>query len=163
MNKILATALLCASPVMAEENPFVDFRALKPSVNLAMAQGALDFCNAAGFQIGVMVTDRFGIPQVFLRDQYAGVHVFETAHRKAWTAVTFRTPTGELSQLTASGTDLAGLRNLSNAMMVGGGLPVLDGEGSLVAGIGVSGAPGGDQDENCSAAGIAAIEDDIAF
>lgn len=69
MNKILATALLCASPVMAEENPFVDFRALKPSVNLAMAQGALDFCNAAGFQIGVMVTDRFGIPQVFLRDQ----------------------------------------------------------------------------------------------
>ena len=110
-----------------------------------------------------MVTDRFGIPQVFLRDQYAGVHVLEMTHRKAWTAVTFRTATGELSELTAAGTELAGLRNLSKAMMVGGGLPVLDGEGSLVAGIGVSGAPGGDQDENCAAAGIAAIENELAF
>ena len=162
MKKIIAIALLCGSPLYGEET-FVDFRALKPSVNLTMAQAALENCREAGFQIGVMVTDRFGIPQIFLRDQYAGVHVFEMTHRKAWTAVTFRTATGELSELTAAGTELAGLRNLSKAMMVGGGLPVLDGEGSLVAGIGVSGAPGGNQDENCAAAGIAAIEDEIAF
>ena len=162
MKKIIALALLCGSPLYGEET-FVDFRALKPSVNLTMAQAALENCREAGFQIGVMVTDRFGIPQVFLRDQYAGVHVFEMTHRKAWTAVTFRTATSELSELTATGTELAGLRNLSKAMMVGGGLPVLDGEGSLVAGIGVSGAPGGDQDENCAAAGIAAIEDELAF
>ena len=162
MKKIIALALLCGSPLYGEET-FVDFRALKPSVNLTMAQAALENCREAGFQIGVMVTDRFGIPQVFLRDQYAGVHVFEMTHRKAWTAVTFRTATSELSELTAAGTELAGLRNLSKAMMVGGGLPVLDGEGSLVAGIGVSGAPGGDQDENCAAAGIAAIEDELAF
>ena len=162
MKKIIALALLCGSPLYGEET-FVDFRALKPSVNLTMAQAALENCREAGFQIGVMVTDKFGIPQVFLRDQYAGVHVLEMTHRKAWTAVTFRTATGELSKLTAAGTELAGLRNLSKAMMVGGGLPVLDGEGSLVAGIGVSGAPGGDQDENCAAAGIAAIEDELAF
>ena len=162
MKKSLVLALLCGAPLYGDET-FVDLRALKPSVNITMAQAAMDHCREAGFQIGVMVTDRFGIPQVFLRDQYAGVHVFETTHRKAWTAVTFRTATGELSGLTAAGTELAGLRNLSKAMMVGGGLPVLDGEGSLVAGIGVSGAPGGEQDENCAAAGIASIEDDIAF
>ena len=162
MKKIIAFALLCGSPLYGDET-FVDFRALKPSVNLTMAQAAMENCREAGFQIGVMVTDKFGIPQVFIRDQYAGVHVFEMTHRKAWTAVTFRTATSELSELTAAGTELAGLRNLSKAMMVGGGLPVLDGEGSLVAGIGVSGAPGGDQDENCAAAGIAAIEDELAF
>ena len=162
MKKIIALAFLCGSPLYGEET-FVDFRALKPSINLTMAQAALENCREAGFQIGVMVTDRFGIPQIFLRDQYAGVHVFEMTHRKAWTAVTFRTATGELSELTAAGTELAGLRNLSKAMMVGGGLPVLDGEGSLVAGIGVSGAPGVDQDENCAAAGIAVIEDELAF
>ena len=162
MKKIIAFALLCGSPLYGDET-FVDFRALKPSVNLTMAQAAMENCREAGFQIGVMVTDKFGIPQVFIRDQYAGVHVFEMTHRKAWTAVTFRTATSELSELTAAGTELAGLRNLSKAMMVGGGLPVLDGEGSLVAGIGVSGAPGGYQDENCAAAGIAAIEDELAF
>ena len=48
-------------------------------------------------------------------------------------------------------------------MPVGGGLPVLDGDGSLVAGIGVSGAPGDTLDEDCAAAGISAVEDEIAF
>ena len=163
MKKTLVLALLYGTPLYSDSETFVDFRALKPSVNLTMAKAAMDHCREAGFQIGVMVTDRFGIPQVFLRDQYAGVHVFETTHRKAWTAVTFRTATSELSELTSAGTELAGLRTLSKAMMVGGGLPVLDGQGSLVAGIGVSGAPGGDQDENCAAVGIAAVEDDVAF
>lgn len=163
MKKILLAALLAASPALAEDEAFVTFKAIKPDLNLAMAQAALEHCRDAGFQIGVMVTDRFGIPQVFLRDRFAGTHVFEMTRRKAWTATTFRTPTGELAALTAAGTELAGLRNLSDAMMVGGGLPVLDGDGSLVAGIGVSGAPGGDQDEECAQAGIDAIEDDIAF
>jgi hypothetical protein len=43
------------------------------------------------------------------------------------------------------------------------GLPVMDGNGSLVAGIAVSGAPGGTLDEDCAEAGIAAIQDDIDF
>ena len=40
---------------------------------------------------------------------------------------------------------------------------VSSGDGSLVAGIGVSGAPGPDLDDDCAAAGIAALEDEIAF
>jgi uncharacterized protein GlcG (DUF336 family) len=36
-------------------------------------------------------------------------------------------------------------------------------EGSIVAGIGVSGAPGPELDEVCAKDGIDAIEDDIAF
>ena len=39
----------------------------------------------------------------------------------------------------------------------------MDGDGSLVAGIGISGAPGPDEDEACALAGIAAVEDEIAF
>ena len=35
--------------------------------------------------------------------------------------------------------------------------------GSLLGGIGVSGAPGGREDEMCAAAGIAAIREDIEF
>ena len=128
-----------------------------------MAQVAMEYCQNEGFQIGVMVTDRFGIPQVFLRDRYAGVHVFEMTERKAWTAVTFRTATSELELLTQAGKELSAIRGLEKAMPVGGGLPVLDGDGSLVAGIAVSGAPGGTLDEDCAAAGIEAVQDDIAF
>jgi uncharacterized protein GlcG (DUF336 family) len=42
-------------------------------------------------------------------------------------------------------------------------LVVYSGEGSIVAGIGVSGAPGPELDEVCAQDGIDAIEDDIAF
>jgi len=43
---------------------------------------------------------------------------------------------------------------------VGGGL-VIEAGGSLLGGIGVSGAPGGSEDALCAAAGIEAIREDI--
>jgi len=166
--KILATAFVLGTalglPALAQdENPWVETRVLAPEVALTMAEAALEACQEGGYQIGVMVVDRHGLPQVFLRDRFAGLHTFETAHRKAWTAVSFRTNTSELSASSGPGSDLAGLRHLSMAMAVSGGLMVIDGEGSLVAGIGVSGAPGGDLDEECAQAGIDAVEDLIAF
>ena len=45
---------------------------------------------------------------------------------------------------------------------VRGGLPIEAG-GQRVGAIGVSGAPGGDDDDICAKAGIAAIEGDLAF
>jgi uncharacterized protein GlcG (DUF336 family) len=42
-------------------------------------------------------------------------------------------------------------------------VPISAGDGTLVGGIGVSGAPGPDIDDACARAGIAAIEDEIAF
>jgi uncharacterized protein GlcG (DUF336 family) len=44
-----------------------------------------------------------------------------------------------------------------------GGLLVYSGEGSIVAGIGVSGAPSPELDDICAQNGIDAIEDEIAF
>ena len=47
---------------------------------------------------------------------------------------------------------------VSNIVAIGGG-SLIQAKGSLVGGIGVSGAPGGDADEACAKAGIAAISD----
>ena len=142
---------------------YVTFQVLKPELALRMARGAMEACRDAGFQIGVTVVDRFGNPQVFLRDRFAGVHVFETSRRKAWTAVSFRTNTSELAGFTAFDQPASAIRNLTNALPLGGGLLVENGDGALVAGIGMSGAPGGTHDDDCARAGIAAIEDEIAF
>jgi uncharacterized protein GlcG (DUF336 family) len=43
---------------------------------------------------------------------------------------------------------------------VGGGLN-FESAGSIVGGIGVSGAPSGDADDACARAGIAALRDDL--
>ncbi len=146
-----------------DDNPYVSFIVLKPALALVMAQAAMQACRDAGYQVGVTVVDRSGIPQVFLRDQLAGVHVYETSLRKAWTAVSFRTSTTELAKATAAGQPASAIRNLTRALPLGGGLIVENGDGVMLGGIGVSGAPGGDLDDDCALAGIAAIEDEIAF
>lgn len=166
MTRLTATALLSlalATPLSAQEGALVTFKMLRPETALTMAQAALENCRNAGFQVGVSVVDRAGNLQVYLRDRFAGPHTVETAERKAWTAVSFRTGTLELGRIMSPETDSYGIRWIDKALPLGGGLPVLDGEGSIVAGIGVSGAPSPAADEVCAEAGIQAIEDEIAF
>ena len=127
-----------------------------------LARATLADCRKRGFQVAITVVDRFGTVQVVLRDRFAGPHTPETARRKAWTAISFRTDTLSLAELTQAGKEPSGIRFVSDALMVGGGVPV-EAAGSIVAGIGVSGAPGGDQDDACARAGIEAITDKLEF
>jgi uncharacterized protein GlcG (DUF336 family) len=108
------------------------------------------------------VVDRSGLVQVVLRDRFAGAHTPETATNKAWSAVSFRTNTTELEKMTRSGQPSSGIRNLPRVVAVGGGI-MIEAGGSIIAGIGVSGAPGGDGDDACAKAGIKAIADSLEF
>ncbi|NIR61108.1 MAG: heme-binding protein, partial [Gammaproteobacteria bacterium] len=74
------------SPAAAaqEENVFVEFRALSPTVALELAQETLKACQKDDYQVAVAVVDRMGVTQVLLRDRYAGPHTPLTAWRKAW-------------------------------------------------------------------------------
>ena len=157
-----ALAALAAPAAADDDSAFVDFQVLKPEVAFDMAVAAMEYCRNEGYQVGVTVVDRFGIPQVFVRDRFAGAHVFETSRRKAWTAVSFRTNTTDLNEATQPGSIAQGIRHLSEALPLGGGLMV-DGAGSMVAGIGVSGAPSPELDDVCAEAGIEAVADLIAF
>lgn len=163
--KTMAFAALTALPHHAtaqDDSPFVSFESLKPEIAFQMAQAAMVHCRDLGYQVGVTVVDRFGVPQVFLRDRFAGAHVYETSFRKAWTVVSFRTNTSELNEATQPGTESYGIRFLSDALPLGGGLMV-NGPTAMVAGIGVSGAPGPSIDDECAQAGIDAVADQIAF
>jgi uncharacterized protein GlcG (DUF336 family) len=124
------------------------------------AQAALDSCRKSGYQVGVAVVDRSGIPQVFLRDRFAGPHTVKVAIDKAWTSVTFKMPTTELAKETQPGSAMSGIREVPRVTAFGGGIPIEAG-GSIVGGIGVSGAPGGGADDTCAKAGIDAILMDI--
>ncbi len=160
----VAVAVLALVPVdaFAEENSFTTFRVLKPELAIEAAQGAMKECRQRGYQIAVSVTDRFGVLQVTIRDQLAGPHTPDTSYRKAWTAVSFRIETLELSKLTEAGEAWA-IRNVTGALPLGGGVRILAGDGDMLGAIGVSGAPGGSEDEACAKAGIAAITDRIEF
>jgi uncharacterized protein GlcG (DUF336 family) len=108
----------------------------------------------------VAIVDRGGNTQVLLRDRYAGPHTVEVSTNKAWTALSFKTPTLELERLTRPGEPMSGLRAVARFTAIGGGIPIEAG-GSLLGGIGVSGAPGGEADATCASAGIAAIAESL--
>ena len=151
LGTIAGLMLSCSTAVAADES-FVSFRVLKPEVALNAAQAAMADCRQKGFQVAVSVTDRFGILQVTLRDQLAGPHTTDTAFRKAWTAITFRSDTSELAKLSESGEAWA-LRNVEGVMPLGGGVRIIAGDGDMVGAIGVSGAPAGSEDDACAKAG----------
>jgi len=167
MLKRLVTTLALLAAVglggaRAEEPALVEFKVLAPAVALELAQATLASCQDSGYQVAVSVVDRFGNAQILLRDRFAGAHTPETARRKAWTAVSFRSDTLELAKISAAGQPQSGVRFVSEALMIGGGVPV-EAAGSIVAGVGVSGAPGGAADDACARAGIEAITDKIGF
>lgn len=153
-------ALLLSLPAAAADGTH-SVKLLTPDTALKAAQAALKKCRDNGFQATVAVVDRMGVTQVLLRDRYAGPHTVDMAQAKAWSAVSFRTNTSELAQATQSGPQ-SGIRHLPGVAAVGGGL-MIEAAGSLLGAIGVSGAPGGKEDDVCAAAGIAAIRDDIEF
>ena len=76
--------------------------------------------------------------------------------------MSFRTHTTELAAVSQPGTAQAGIRTLPGVVIIGGGRMV-EASGSLVGGVGVSGAPGGDADDACAKAGIDAIHDKLDF
>ncbi|MCG8357538.1 MAG: heme-binding protein [Kiloniellales bacterium] len=155
------TAITGSGAAKAEEG-LIEFKILNPDVAVELAQAALEDCRARGFQVAVSVVDRFGNAQVLIRDRFAGPHTPSTARRKAWTAISFRTDTLELSKLSQAGQPQSGVRHVTDALMIGGGVQV-EAAGSIVAGVGISGAPSGEEDDACARAGILAIEDKIAF
>ena len=153
---------LGAPPAMADDGAVVTYKSLSPETALEAAQAALKKCRDNGFQVAVVVMDRFGLPQVMLRDRFAGQLAIDTATAKAYTALSFRRSTAELAKMVRDGQMDAGLARMPRIAMLAGGL-VIETGGTLLGGIGVSGAPGGDKDEECAKAGLDAVRDKIDF
>jgi uncharacterized protein GlcG (DUF336 family) len=157
----LVVAFFIAAPVRAQD-ALVTYKSLSPELALDLARASLAECRKRGYQAAVAVADRFGVPQVMLRDRFAGTHTVRTAIGKAWTAVSFRTNTTDLVAATQPGMPQAAVRNLPRAVILGGGV-MIEAGGSLVGAVGVSGGPGGDADDACAKAGIEAVRDKLDF
>jgi uncharacterized protein GlcG (DUF336 family) len=155
---LIALASLVAGDASAQATFTV--KVLTPETALKAARAALERCRSSGYQAAVAVSDRMGVVQVLLRDRFAGPHTLDLATSKAYTAASFRMNTSELQEATQGGRPQSGIRNRPGVAAVAGGMTIEAG-GALLGAIGVSGAPGGKEDDVCAAAGIAAIRDEL--
>ncbi|MFI9065331.1 heme-binding protein [Streptomyces sp. NPDC053429] len=117
------------------------------------AQAALEAAEKEGQKITVAVVDRNGNTVVTLRGDGAGPQSYESAQRKAYTAVSWNAPTSVLVGRLAQ---TPNLKDIPGTLFLAGGAPV-QANGAPVAGIGVAGAPSGDLDEKFAKAGVDAL------
>ena len=125
----------------------------------AIAQTAIDTCKAQGYNVSAHVLGREGQIVVAIRNPAAGFATFENSMKKAYTARTFRIPSGKFAENVGQNPAAAQLM-LANIVAARGALPILIGD-ETIGGVGVSGAPGGDKDEVCAQAGIDKVKDQL--
>jgi len=119
---------------------------------LTIATTAADLCKSQGYTVSVAVVGRNGEVILQMRGDNAPPHTVENSFRKAYSARTFRVPSGELVQRVKDN-PTAPFVHLTNVVAAQGALPIKVGD-DVIGAVGVSGAPGGEKDEVCAKAGI---------
>ncbi len=154
---LLPMMFLLSNSVQAEEPLTISIKRMKMETALRIAQAAITQCRKEGVQIAVTVVDRSGHPQVMLRDVLAMDITLEISKQKAHTAMAFN---AALSTMEERFTKPFQVAKIDGLVISAGGIPINIG-GSILGGIGVSGAPSGEIDEKCAQAGLDAVSDDL--
>jgi uncharacterized protein GlcG (DUF336 family) len=152
----LALGCVLAAPASAQ---LLARKDLSASIAIAIAQTAIETCKTNGYAVSVTVVGRNGEILVQVRGDNTGPHTIENSFRKAYTARTFRIPSGAMVDRVKAEPTL-GLIHLTNVIANQGALPIKIGEETIGA-VGASGAPGGEKDEVCVKAGIDKVADQL--
>ena len=155
---VVAAAAMSVSGVVGAADKaapaIVSISRLSMDMATKLAKATIDACRKENVNVAVTVVDRGGHPQVVLRDTLAMDLALPISRQKAYTALSFNTAT---SQLEGRFPGNYSVPKLDSVIIAAGGLPITAG-GSIVGGVGVSGAPSGVTDEKCAQAGIDAIK-----
>lgn len=157
--KILIASLFlvgAGSHAQAEDAPLsVKVNRLSLETAKRVAEATIAECRKQGYQISVTVVDRNGIPQVMHRDTLGPPVSVSISKDKAYTSANFSASSGGLDRLKDSP-----LYNRDGLALMAGGV-LIEAGGQIFGAVGVSGAPGGEIDESCAKAGVAAITEDL--
>ena len=153
---VIGLACVLASPAGAQ---LLTEKSLSAAVALTIAQTALESCTKQGYRVSVHVLGRNGEVIVAIRGDSAPPHTMENSQRKAYTARTFRIPSGEFAQRVKDNPNISAV-HLSGIIAAQGALPIKTGD-EVIGAVGVSGAPGGEKDEACAKAGLDKVADQL--
>jgi uncharacterized protein GlcG (DUF336 family) len=155
----IAIAGLLALAALPAQAQLLTHKDLSLAAAMTIAQTAMEKCTAQGHGVSVVVVDRAGQTIVALRGDKAGPHTMENARRKAYTAMTFRTPTSQYAERYAENDPVVEQQvTLPNVIAIPGGLPIKAGD-EVIGGAGLSGTPG--VDEPCVQAGLDKVADQL--
>jgi uncharacterized protein GlcG (DUF336 family) len=148
---------LAAALVTPTSAQLLSHKDLSMATALTIATTAIETCKGQGYRVSATVLGRNGEVIVQLRGDETGPHTMENSFKKAYTARTFRIPSGEFAQRVKDN-PTTGAVFLTNIVAAQGALPIKIGD-EVIGAAGVSGAPGGEKDEACVKSGLDKVAD----
>lgn len=154
-RRSLIALALCAAPAFAATAVTDKAAATTPIQVVGVAQRAditlelankllnatLAACHAQGLTGVAAVVDRGGNLVALQRDDNVGPHNTLAAQRKAFTSLSTKTASRELSERARNNPEAENLNTLDELLLLGGGVPLKVGE-QVIGAIGVAGAGG---------------------
>lgn len=154
MKSILITFLCHFFFLVAQSQiPTSDFKKDSQTLESLTQEAAikgLTYANAiakeANKKITVAFLDASGKPILITIADGVGPHNLEAARRKAFTALSTKTPTLILARNASANPDTQNLNTLPELLLLGGGVPIIV-NNKVIGSVGIAGAGGPEQDD----------------
>jgi uncharacterized protein GlcG (DUF336 family) len=119
---------------------------------------AVQVCADRKYTVSAVLVDYSGVQQAALRGDGTGPENAAIANDKAYTAVSFQADTAELVARARNAPAPSAFAKIPHLVLAAGGVVIKVGD-EVIGALGVSGAPGGDNDALCAKAGFDKIRD----
>ena len=163
MKHICKTVLAAAGPLISASASWSDTlqtHRIPAALAVEAVSETVAVCARQGYRETAVVLDADGAVIAALRGDGAGIHTLDSAHDKAYTAVSFKNDTLALADRAKGENSIAPLAKLPHVMFFGGGVVIKLGD-EVIGSIGASGAPGANLDDGCAHAGLDKIRDQL--
>src|SRR5438105_12786807 len=155
MSRILIAAIACALAATAQAQGLVTTHKLSAALANELVGESVAQCARNGYKVVAVVVDLDGVRQALLRGDGAPIHSMDNAFYKAYTVASMGLARKEestkqiadrMAKAPPSTVPVFPLPNITYAQ----GAVAITVSGETVGAIGVSGAPGGNFDEDCA-------------
>jgi len=160
----LACAVVAGVATGAQAQGLVTMQKLSAPLANELVGQTVAICAQKGYTVTAIVVDLDGVRQALLRGNGAPIHTLDNAYYKAYSAASLTLARKEDStkavaeRMAKSPPTTVPQTPLPNVTYTTGGVTIMVG-GAAIGAIGVSGAPGGQFDDDCARAALAKIQD----
>ena len=156
---MVGSILGCGLPAHAQGHVITTPK-LDWSTAAKLATEAVRTCAAQGYSVTATVVDTTGHEQAVIKGDTVPLQSLSVSYRKAYTAYAYglafnKNTTSELIAAKVTGPANGALNTIPEVLFVPGGVLLRNAaDNSVLGGLGVSGAPGGEKDEACAVAAV---------
>jgi uncharacterized protein GlcG (DUF336 family) len=164
LQAVAFSLAFAAAPAALNAQGLVTTQKLSAQLANELVGESVASCAKNGYKVVAVVVDLDGVRQAVLRGDGAPIHSMDNAYYKAYSIASLGLARKEEStkviadRMAKAAPTTVPQTPLPNVTYAVGGVAIMAG-GNTIGGLGVSGAPGGQFDEECARAALAKIKD----